>query len=155
MRTRRLVFYLFLNALVSACVTGGILYFYDRHQRSTCASSPSLAGGSTPVSSPETQMDILAILGAGTLEAEVVVIQNNGSQAVDLEGWVLRDSGDAVYTFPAVTVYPQGTVQVHTSRGTNTPVDLYWARTSAVWETGEIASLFDAQGVLRAVYTIP
>lgn len=155
MRTRRLWFYLLLNALVSACVTGGILYFYDRHQRSSCTPLPPLVGGNTPVSSPAVQLDILTVLGAGTAETEVVVIKNNGSQAVDLGGWVLRDSGDAVYTFPAITIYPQGTLQIHTGRGENTPVDLYWARASAVWEPGEIASLFDAQGVLRAVYTIP
>ncbi len=101
-------------------------------------------------------MDIITVLEVGVMDAEVVIIKNNGSQAIDLGGWVLQDSKGAKYTFPAVTVYPQGTLQVHTAtRGTDTPVDLYWARQPPSWETGEIISLFDAQGVLQALYTIP
>lgn len=156
MRSRRLLFYLLLNALVSACVTGSILFFYDRHNRATCLPTlPAATKEATSLSSPNGQMDILAVVGAGVVATEVVILKNTGAQAIDLNGWTLRDTGSAVYTFPAITVYPEGIVQVHTMRGTNTPVDLYWNRTTAVWETGDIASLFDAQGVLRAVYTIP
>ena len=100
-------------------------------------------------------MDILTVSGAGVVATEVVVIKNNGLQAVDLSGWTLRDADGAVYTFPTLTVYPQGMLKVHTASGVNTPLDLYWNRSSAVWEAGEIVSLFDAQGTLRALYTIP
>ncbi len=156
MRSRRLFFYLLLNALVSACVTGSILFFYGRHGRTTCLPALSPATNhSTPLSSLDERVDIIAVVGAGVVATEVVIIKNTGAQAVDLNGWSLRDTGSAVYTFPAITVYPEGIVQVHTMGGTNTPVDLYWNRTTAVWDTGDIASLFDSQGILRAVYTVP
>lgn len=156
MRTRRLLFYLLLNALVSACVTGGILFVYDRHSRSVCRPTPPAGtAGIAPASGSEEQMDILAVVGAGVVSTEMVILKNTGTQPVDLRGWTLRDTGNAVYTFPALTVYPQGILQVHTASGVNTPVDLYWDRSAAVWEPGEIASLFDSQGALRAVYTIP
>lgn len=156
MRSRRLWSYLLLNALVSACVTGSILFFYDRYNRTACLSTlPAATNTITPLFSPDEQMDILAVIGAGKVTTEVVIIKNTGVQAIDLDGWVLRDTDEAVYTFPAITVYPDGVVQIHTTSGTNTPVDLYWNRTTAVWEPGDIVSLFDSQGALRAVYTIP
>lgn len=156
MRSRRLLFYLLLNALVSACATGSILFFYDRHNRATCLPTlPAAMNAITPLSSLDEQVDILAVIGAGAVATEVVIIKNTGAQAIDLDGWTLRDTDKAVYTFPAITVYPEGVIQVHTTSGTNSPVDLYWNRTTAVWETGDIVSLFDSQGALRAVYTIP
>jgi hypothetical protein len=156
MRTRRWWFYLLLNALVSACVTGGILFVYDRYHRSACPQPlPAPATGAASDHLTEDQVDILTVSGAGVVATEVVVIKNNGLQAVDLSGWTLRDADGAVYTFPTLTVYPQGMLKVHTASGVNTPLDLYWNRSSAVWEAGEIVSLFDAQGTLRALYTIP
>lgn len=156
MRSRRLLLYLLLNALVSACVTGSILLFYDRHKQATCLPTLSPATKETAsLASSNEQMDILAVVGVGAVATEVVIIKNTGAQAVNLSGWTLRDTDGAVYTFPAITVYPEGIVQVHTTSGTNTPVDLYWDRATAVWEAGDIVSLFDSQGVLRAVYTIP
>ena len=39
--------------------------------------------------------------------------------------------------------------------GTNTVVDLFWNQAAAVWRSGELVSLVDAAGVLRASFTIP
>jgi hypothetical protein len=48
MDRRRLIFYVLLNVFVSACITSGILYWYDRNYRAVRL--PSMVSGS--VSAP-------------------------------------------------------------------------------------------------------
>ena len=90
---RRLVYYLLLNALVSACVTGTILFFYDRANRADCGPSaviPTLPIATSPVSG-EIKVEIVSVIGAGMTTSEVVVIKNNGADPVVLTGWFLQD----------------------------------------------------------------
>jgi hypothetical protein len=159
MDRRRLVSYLLLNVLVSAIVTGSILYFYDRAYRADCGQVPliptlPLPANTTPLAD-QIRVDIVSIVGAGSPASEIVVIQNNGQEAVVLTGWRLQDSNGAVYLFPQLTLYPGASVQVHTARGVDTAFDLYWGGRTAVWQSGEIASLYDSQGILRALYRLP
>jgi len=152
MTRRRLVLYLLLNALVSVLVSGAILFFYDRANHKTdCGTSeavPTLASGGV-------NADIVSVTGAGVLASESVVIQNNGEAALLLSGWTLKDSQGSTYTFPQLTLYPGGTVQVHTRPGTDTAADLYWGRSEEVWESGELAALYDTQNIARAFYRVP
>ncbi|MBN2388768.1 MAG: lamin tail domain-containing protein [Anaerolineales bacterium] len=159
MERRRLIGYLLLNVLVSAIVVGMILFFYDRTYRSDCAQLPQvppfrLAPDATPVTG-EVRVDIVSIIGAGAAESEIAVVRNNGAESIVLTGWRLQTGGGGVYTFPQLTLYSGGSVQVHTISGEDTPVDLYWGRPSPAWGSGEIASLYDSQGILRALYRIP
>lgn len=159
MERRRLLPYLLLNALVSALVVGAILYFYDRAYRAGCAQAafiPTLSaspGAASPID--QVWMDIAGVAGAGTESGEIVVIQNNGPEAVALNGWRLQDSSGSTYVFPEFTLYPSGMLQVHTAAGEDSSTDLYWGRGTAVWQTGEIAALYDSRGILRALYRIP
>ncbi len=152
MTRRRLVFYLLLNALVSALVTGAILFFYDRANNKTdCGTSetvPTLAPGSV-------NADIVNVSGAGVLASESVTIQNNGESALLLTGWMLKDSQGSVYTFPQLTLYPGGTVQVHSRAGTDTAADLYWQLSAPVWKSGALVALYDTQKIVRAFYRVP
>jgi len=152
MTRRRLVLYLLLNALVSVLVSGAILFFYDRaNQKTDCGTSeiiPTLVFGSL-------NADIVSVTGAGVLASESIIIQNNGDAALLLTGWALKDSQNSIYTFPQLTLYPGGTVQVHTGMGTDTSADLYWRRSEPVWESGELAALYDPQNIARAFYRIP
>jgi hypothetical protein len=145
MTRRRLILYLLLNALISALVTGTILFLYDRFGR------PESPGGI----GTETGVMIAGVSGAGATEIEVVTLQNVGTQSVVLTGWTLRDSAGTTYTFPQLTLYPGGTVQVHTIEGSDTVTDLYWGRSDPVWEPGELTVLYDTQGLARAFYRIP
>jgi hypothetical protein len=159
MTGRRVVFYLLLNILVSALVTGSILFFYDRSHQADCAVPPGLSTlpGSTALS-PITggvKLNIVSIIGAGTAGSEMVVIQNVGSEALVLTGWQLKDSQGDAYTFPQLTLYPRGTLQVHTAVGQDSAVDLYWGRSSPVWTTGQLATLYDVSGAARAFYPVP
>jgi hypothetical protein len=85
---RRLVLYLLLNVFVSACVTGGILFWYDRNYRLANLSAvqpaiPSGGQGNAPGASFDPNIDIpveiVSIVGAGTLDAEWVLVRNAGT----------------------------------------------------------------------------
>ncbi len=155
MDRRKLVYYLLLNVFVSACVTSGILFWYDRNYR---ASQPSVQQ-SAPASTSNPQADIAvkisSVVGAGTLNSEIVVVKYEGTGQLDLASWQLKDENGNIFTFPKMTLYSNGFVQVHTIAGTDSVIDLYWGLGEAVWNSGENARLFDSQGNLKAVYRVP
>jgi hypothetical protein len=163
MDRRKLIQYLLLNVFVSASVTGGILFWYDRNSRAV--SQPAVAQQSAPVSDAgvaingELQTDIpvkiSSVVGAGALNSEIVVIKFEGEGQLDLTSWQLKDENGNTFTFPKLTLYQNGAVQIHTIAGTDTVIDLYWGIGEAVWSSGENTRLFDAQGNLRAVYRVP
>jgi len=151
--------YIILNILISAAVTGTLLFLYDRYQRSLV--EPVLAtkivqpSPGVPSSNGDLQLQIVSVIGAGVAETETVVLQNKGQDSILLTGWQLKKSSGASYTFPQVKMFKDVIVQLHTAAGVNTPVDLYWGQTQAVWHSGDTASLVDTQGVVRATYLIP
>ncbi len=162
MDRKKLIQYILLNVFVSAAVTGGMLFWYDRNYRA--ALQPAVLQA-TPVSnpssssSPELQTDIpvkiTSVIGAGVLETEIVIIKFEGEGELSLTSWQLKDEDGNTFTFPQLTLYQNGAVQVHTIAGTDTVIDLYWGIGDSVWSSGENASLYDAQGNLRAVYRVP
>lgn len=163
MDRRKLAYYLLLNVFVSACVTGTILFWYDRNYRAVNQPSVQQAapanGDSGPVSTVDPQTDIAvkisSVVGAGTMDAEIVVVKFEGEGQLDLASWQLKDEDGNTFKFPQLTLYPNGAVQIHTATGTDTVIDLYWGIGDAVWSSGENVRLFDAQGNLRAVYRVP
>jgi hypothetical protein len=157
---RRLLFYLLLNVFVSACVTLAILFWYDHNYRPvTVPGAPASAAMVTSEASlqPDNSVpvEIDSVVGAGTLEAETALIHYSGDGQLDLTDWQLRDDNGNTFTFPTLSLFTNGSVQVHTATGTNTVVDLYWGQRQPVWQSGEVAKLYDPQGNLHAIYRIP
>ena len=165
MDRRRLLLYLLLNVVVSVCVTSAILFWYDRNYRSVSQSAVQAAAPSVSqnVSAPQATLDpqadipveIVSVIGAGTLSAEWVVVSYAGDDQINLANWELRDEDKNVFVFPQLILHPNGAVQVHTASGTNTVIDLYWGESDPVWESGEEAQLFDPSGNVRAKYKLP
>jgi hypothetical protein len=151
---RRLFSYLLINILVSALVTGTIIYFYDLSHRSDCKTvlpvSTTPAPGSLGVN-----VNVVGVIGAGTLSDERIVIRNDGKGSVVLTGWYLKDTKGTIYTFPQLTIFPGGKIQVHTKSGSNNAADLYWNRTASIWSSGELVALYDTQSIARAFYRVP
>lgn len=145
MTRRRLILFLVLNVLVSATVTGIILFLHDRF------GPPACSGGL----GEETGVIISGVRAAGTVDDEAVTVQNGGEDPVVLTGWVLQDGDGTMFTFPQLTLYPGGTVQVHSGEGDDTVTDLYWSQAATVWESGELAVLYDPRGLARAFHRIP
>lgn len=165
MDRRRLVFYLLLNVFISVCVTSAILFWYDRNYRSVSLSAvqPAAPLTSQEVSAPQATLNpkadipvaIVSVIGAGTLNAEWVVVSYKGKDQINLANWELRDEDRHVFIFPQLILHPNGAVQVHTASGTNTVIDLYWGESNPVWQSGEEAQLYDPSGTLRAKYKVP
>ena len=163
MDRRRLFLYLLLNIFISACVTGAILFWYDRNYRVASLSSVQPAPVSNDPSAPQPTfnpqvdipVEIVSIVGAGTLTAEWVVVRNAGGEPLNLAGWQLQDSDRNIFVFPNLTLNGGGAVQIHTLPGTNTVIDLYWGQTEPVWQSGEEAQLSDPSGNVRAIYKVP
>jgi lamin tail-like protein len=165
MDRRRLLLYLLLNVLISVCVTSAILFWYDRNYRSVSVSAVQPAvqslsqGASASQATLNPQVDIpveiVSVIGAGTLNAEWVVISYKGEDELNLARWELRDEDRHVFVFPQLVLHPNGAVQVHTASGTNTVIDLYWGESEPIWQSGELAQLFDPSGNQRAEYKVP
>ena len=160
MDRRRLIYYLLLNIFVSACVTSAILYWYDRNYRAvTLPQSPALSSnltGAAPIQTAQQgTVQIVSVIGAGTLNVESVVVKYTGDGELDLTGWHLKDAKGNTYTFPPFKLFKNGAVQVHTASGTNTAIDLYWSQNNAVWQSGEAVLLTDANGNVQDSYPVP
>ena len=150
---RRLVYYLLINVFVSALVAGSIIFYYDRNHHVECPAM--LVTATAPPGSAGVNVSMVGVIGAGTLKDEQIIIQNNGKQELDLNGWSLTDPQGDTYTFPELTLFPGVKVQLHTTAGQDTPSDLYWGRSAPVWSSGELAALYDTQKIARAFYRIP
>lgn len=177
---KRLLFYVVLNILVSACTTLAVMYFWDRQNHSSAPILPSLAfftsGTPTAIPTPTIQVApseaapkptlpstgelprlivIDNIFGVGNLNDEILLLKRVGEGELTLTNWRLDDGGGNSFTFPDLMLYPGGAVQVHTAPGTNSAVDLYWGHDAAVWQIGKVATLYDDQGNVRATYRVP
>jgi hypothetical protein len=152
MDRRRLLSFILLNVFVSACVTGTILFWYDRNARAT---------SSAPAFAPQTQLEPAAIIpkaianSSGDIQIVSVVGADNLGAEVDLTNWQLKDENGNLFLFPAISLVKEGAVQIHTAAGTNTVVDLFWNMQAPVWKSGETASLYDASGNLIVTYKVP
>ncbi|MBV6394974.1 MAG: hypothetical protein HFACDABA_00545 [Anaerolineales bacterium] len=158
MDRRLLVSYILLNIFVSACVTGGILFWYDRNVKATSSSIPPQtdpATGEAIADSDPALVEIVSVIGADNLSAETVILRYVGEGQLDLSNWQLKDESGNLFLFPAVTLIQNGAVQIHTASGASTPIDLYWGMTSPVWKSGETASLYDAIGNLIVTFKVP
>jgi hypothetical protein len=152
MTRRRLLLYLMLNAIVTVLVAWAVLYYYNRanpaQDCNTIEQIPTL--GSVTV-----KMNILSVTGTGAIASEAVTIQNQDDSAITLTGWTLKNNQGNGYTFPEVTLYPGGTLQVHTGIGVDKAANLYWKLPAPVWKSGQLVALYDPQNIARAFYRVP
>lgn len=104
-----------------------------------------------PAEAPD--VEILGVNGAGNLDSEVVRILNSGGVA-HMAGWSLDDGAGHVYYFPVFNLH-NGAVSVHTKRGSDTIIDLYWGLEQAVWLPGTLVTLYDSTGAMQDTFQIP
>ena len=155
--------FLLVNIFVSAAVTGAILFWYDRTYRQaeipSVLPNPAVEADAPPAEpaelSPDIDVNMVSVIGAGTLDAEVVSIRYSGDSELNLTGWHLEDEDKNVFVFPQLSLYSGGVVQVHSETGQDSVIALYWNSRDPIWESGEEASLLDSQGNVRATYVVP
>lgn len=115
---------------------------------------PPIATATPPANAPAPNLSLREVRGAGSLENEVVVIANAGGP-VNLAGWTLRAENGMTYTFPAITLFEGGIINVRTQSGQDTVIDLYWNQSQAMWAPGQLVLLADPSGNSIARYTVP
>ncbi len=81
------------------------------------------------------------------LNGEWVEVSNSGANT-DMSGWTLQDEQKHTYNFPSGFEMKTGTsIKIHTGSGTDTPLDLYWNSSRAIWNNGgDTATLKDQNG---------
>jgi hypothetical protein len=154
--------YLLLNVLISAATVLIVLYFWDNRQpqahtapQDTAAvptARPSAA--QTPEADAEPSLEIQGVFGVGDLQVEHVLIRNASDISLNLAGWTLTGPG-ASYTFPNLTLNPNGAVRLYTRSGTDSVIELYWNGTQAQWHSADILNLVDQNGRQRGSFTVP
>lgn len=118
----------------------------------TAAPSPT----ATPTSpGDEPGVIIASVVGMGSLDGERVLLSRTGEGSLSLAGWRLEDEDGNTYTFPQLTLFKGGAVNLYSRSGLNTAVDLYWGLSSPAWRSGETVTLRDAQGQIHATYQVP
>lgn len=103
----------------------------------------------------EARVIINSVIGAGDVTSERVFITRTGDGDLSLDGWQLKDEDGNVFVFPQLALYRSGGVNIWTTSGTQTVVDLYWGMQTSIWQSGEEVILLDAEGEERATYTVP
>jgi hypothetical protein len=87
------------------------------------------------------------------LVEEWVEISNIGSSDADLTGWVLEDGQNHTYTFLDFSLTAGAKVKVRTGVGEDSSEDLFWNRSSSIWNNGgDTATLMDAAGKIVSRY---
>ncbi|TVR21558.1 MAG: hypothetical protein EA396_07485 [Anaerolineaceae bacterium] len=101
------------------------------------------------------QIRIMEVIGVGDITRESVVIRNDG-MTTDIGGWQLTDIDDNTFTFPAdIRLWGGAGVTVNTRDGANTPIQFFWGRDSAIFESGDVLTLRDRDGAVRATFRVP
>lgn len=104
--------------------------------------------------SGSSHVEVTQVAGVGDLGEEMVVLESGGG-AVSLDGWTLSTALGEDFVFPPLTLFPQGTVRVHSRYGHNTPRDLFWGRIEPAWQPGELLTLRNAEGSIVDTYVVP
>lgn len=100
-------------------------------------------------------LEIVSVVGAGDLQAERVNVRYRGEGQVVLDGWQLLGEGGERFVFPRLSLFKDGSVTVYTAAGSDSAVNLYWGRESAVWQPGSSVRLLDPQGNIQVEYSVP
>ncbi len=83
------------------------------------------------------------------LNDEYVSFTNTCDVAVNLNGWVVRDSGRTKYTFGKLSIKSNDTLSLFSGDGKDTSSNLYWKNKKSVWtNSGDILFLWDGNGNL-------
>lgn len=114
---------------------------------------------STPTAVPqEVSVQIIAVFHSSDPEStspvgETVIVLNRGLP-VNLEDWTLSDSDGNAFTFPSADLETGERIRVHSASGEDSETDLYWGRSSSVWDKGDMATIQDPDGEVMSTYEL-
>jgi len=160
---KKILPYLLINVAVSAATMLGVILIWN-----ALHPSPIQAGSLEELIAPpvknagqplppldEPLLEIQSVFLPGDKDYEKISLKNISTEPVDLSGWSLVNQTQEIFTFPSLTLYPNGALEVWTKAGVNTAVELFWNAPEALWKSGEYALLLDSAGQERTRYLIP
>ncbi|MBC8331246.1 MAG: lamin tail domain-containing protein [Anaerolineae bacterium] len=100
-------------------------------------------------------VEIVSVLAVGDLATERVVLGDAGGEKVSLAGWQLGDEDENLYTLPQATLYENGQIVIYSRTDVDNPLELFWGAAEAIWQSGEIVTLYDAAGNVHTNYQVP
>jgi hypothetical protein len=140
-----------VNVVVSALTTLIVLALWTRF---TLGDVPEF--GSTSTESVNTsELVISAVIGAGDLENEHVIIEFTGSEDLSVSGWRLRNEQGVEYRFPALVLHPGAEINVFSRQGEDSASTLFWDRLVPMWDSGDKVTLLNPSGKTQVTYTVP
>lgn len=102
----------------------------------------------------EATVEIAGVVAAGDVTAEGIRIRNPGD-TTRIEGWTLRDLEGNEYTFGPQIMFRGAEFTLFTRAGTDVPIARFWGLEEAVWQSGDVATLFNTDGEVQAVFRVP
>lgn len=158
-RWGRVLLYLMLNVFVSAITMWVVLNVWGRTMQVT---QPVILSGGNTASQNEAGASVLESnismteIGEDDFESERIRLIYDGEEQLQLAEWELHDEDGHVYVFININFFTKGAaVDVYTKAGTNGFSELFWGMDTLMWSSGETATLYDAEGQVRATYVIP
>ncbi len=129
----------------------------DAAATATPVGAPPTPIPTVPLGDGEAELVVSTFNGIGVIEAENILIVNNGDRSVDIVGWQVRDTNNTIYTFgQGATLFGGGAgIQLFSGIGEDTTTQRYWGQTTSVWQSGEIVQIYDAEGTLQITATVP
>ncbi len=127
-------------------------------EKTPSASEPSVETAARPTIPPtpeNSSIRIVSIVGVDDLATEHIQIRSVSSEALPLEGWRIETNDGQVYIFPNITLFEYGAVNLFSRAGINSVVALYWGLSTPLFQSGDQAIIYDADGNVQAVYSIP
>lgn len=163
MAMKKLIPYLLLNIAVSAVTMLGVILIWNAFHPSVAfintigelsATQSEIEVSDLPPLAKKT-IEIESVFMPGEVDYEKVSLKNVGAEPVDLSGWFLSNGQGEKFFFPAITLYPNGALDVYSHAGVNTAVELFCNRSDSLWTAGDRAVLQDSAGNERSSYPIP
>jgi hypothetical protein len=100
-------------------------------------------------------IQVTGVVKPGDITEEGVTLVNVSNSIVELKDWKLRNAQGEEFVFGNYRLFPNGRVLVSTRSGTNTPILLFWGKSTAQWSgTGQVVTLLDSRGVIQATYSV-
>ena len=135
-------------------VSGNASELGEQEPRST-AENNTVLSATLPPTSESSLLKIVTVIGINDLATEHLQIQSTNPEALSLEGWRLETNDGQIYTFPKITLFEFGAVDLYSRAGINSVVALYWGRSAPIFQSGDQAIIYDSEGNVQAVYSIP
>jgi hypothetical protein len=158
---KRVLPYLLLNIVISAATIYGVLVYWQNANPDPSVATPAPTtiqptrqpGIATPLVSFDVAIE--NVFGAGDLNTEYIMLRNKGAQPVNLDKWQLRGPKGENFTFPVLSLNTSGAVRLYSRAGNSSVIELYWGASTAQWQSGDMLTLADPDGMQKATFTIP